>query len=372
MKTKTLANLLLGWTSATIRVLPGGIRHTHPRNVLVIRRGNLGDIIVALPAFHALRRMYTDARFTLLTSPTKRGAPSALDVLENDRTFDEMIVYYEDESSRPGFLRSLRKRIRSLEIDFAVALPNHMAEFSSLFKYQLLLATAGVRRMAGFRLVRPQDYEIQQVDRLMELIRPLGAVEVEPVPWLVPSDEDRDRVRALLAECGDRVLVGMHCGAKRPANRWPAERFADVGRRLMVENNVQVVLTGGPGDRDVTAQVAAAIGPGCLDLAGQTTIGELAAVAEQCRLFVSNDTGVMHVAEAVGTPVVAIFGGRFYPNIWYPYGDRHIVLRKDDGLECRLCEADVCPRYDVPECLLRVSVEEVVQAAASFLGGRDS
>jgi ADP-heptose:LPS heptosyltransferase len=103
--------------------LPGGVRRTKAERILVYRMGNLGDIVVALPAFHALRRRFPEAHFTLITSPTKRGAPGAQEVLAKDDTFDDMILYYEDESSKPDFLRGLRQRLATAHFDLAVLLP---------------------------------------------------------------------------------------------------------------------------------------------------------------------------------------------------------------------------------------------------------
>jgi ADP-heptose:LPS heptosyltransferase len=188
---------------------------------------------VALPAFHALRRLYPDARMTFLTSPTRRRAPGAREVLAHDATFDEVIVYYKDESGQPGFLLDLYRKIRVLDIDLAVELPNQLASFKHLMKYLVLLAAAGVRRFEGFQRVVPADYEIRQVDRLINVVAKLGPAEVEPFPWIRLTESDRIRARSLLAPCRGRRLVGMHCGAKRQANRWAPESFIEVGKRFI-------------------------------------------------------------------------------------------------------------------------------------------
>jgi len=362
---KRIANLVLRWGAAALARLPGGRRSPEPQNILVVRLGNLGDIVVSLPTFHAIRKLYPKARIILLTSPTRRGAPGAPEVLERDATFDERIVYYADEASALRFLRTLRQRIGELDIDFAIFLPGELARFRSAAKYLALFAVSGVRHVEGFRLIPPEGLTISEVERLMSYLAPLGATTVEPKPWLHPAEEDVARARTLLAGAEDKRLIGMQSGAVRPANRWPEERFIELGRRLCSDPDIRIALTGAEGDREANQRIAQAIGASCIDLSGQTTIAELAAVLQCAALLVSNDTGTMHVAAAVGTPVVAIFSARYYPHIWYPYGDQHIVLRKD--IECSLCQDDVCLRYQAPECLARISVDEVYEAVASAL-----
>jgi ADP-heptose:LPS heptosyltransferase len=359
-------NFALSFVSAAFPWLPGGRRSAEPRNLLVVRLGNLGDSVVALPALHALRRMYPKARMTLLTSPTKRGAPGAADVLVHDKTFDHVEVYYEDESSKPDFVRVLRKKIMAWQIDWAVLLPDDLARFHNVAKHLALLASAGVRHVAGARLVRPQEHETSQVARLMTLLEPLGFEGVEPFPWIHVGRDDEAHAHALLDGTARGPRIGMQCGAKRPANRWPVERFVALGRRLVEDLDASLYLTGSPSETDLINTLAYAIGDECTSIAGETTVTQLAAVAAELDAFISNDTGTMHVVAAMGTPVVAIFSSRDHPFRWFPYGDKHLVLRTDD-IECSPCFAEECPLYEIPECLARIQPNEVFDAVREVL-----
>ncbi len=335
------------------------------RRVLVVRLGNLGDIVVALPAFHALRRRFPNARLVLLTSPTYRGAPDAQNVLADDPTFDDTIIYYADESSRLGFLKELRARLRLESFDLTIMLPGDLSRLPNLARHLLLLAAAGQRRLIGFQLVAPGQFRLGQVARLMELVAPLGITEIEPFPWIRVSDERRVAVRQRWPERAGSPTIAMQCGAKRPANRWMPDRFIETGRALIAEHGAHILLTGGPDERALTDEIARGIGDGCQSVAGETGVADLAALLERCVLLISNDTGTMHVAAAMGTPVVAIFSSRDDPFRWYPYGNCHAVLRHD--VPCSPCLQDVCPLHAEPICLTAITVEQVLDAARTCI-----
>lgn len=362
------ANRFLDFLTWVVAHLPGGVhpkpKH-HPRSILVYRMGNLGDIVVALPAFHALRDRYPKARMMLVTSPTKRGAPGAVEVLAKDDTFNEMIVYYEDEASSPAFLKKLRRQIIAATVDCAILLPDDLTTAKSLAKQMAILAASGVRRIIGAEVVDHKDFGRGQVPRLMELILPLGRSEVESFPWILSDPSDAALMAELLPP-GNGPLIGMQCGAKRPANRWMPERFIALGKALVSELDARLIFTGSEGEKPLIDSIIEGIGPGCTNLAGQTTIPELAALANMCDCFVSNDTGTMHVVASTGRPVVAIFSARDHAHRWYPYGDQHIVLRHNP--ECSPCLQDTCPLYDEPICLTAHEVDHVLAAVREVLG----
>ncbi len=345
--------------------MPLGRRRANPQRILVIRLGNLGDIICTLPAFHALRRRYPDAHLSLLTSPTKRGAPGAEHVLKNDRTFDEQKIYYDDESGRPVFLLELLGWLLRGRYDTVVLLNCDRAEFRNASRHLIIAGLSGVRRFVGYHLMEWSERHTHTADRHLGRVGELGPVEMEPTPWLHSDADEVQKAEALLAAARGKRLVAMQCGAKRPNNRWPEERFSEAGRRLVADEDAVIVLTGSPGEAEQNARVAKGIGEGCLDLTGKTNIGELAAVLAQCDTLVTNDTGVMHVAAAVDTPCVAIFSGRDIPGLWSPYGDQHRILRHE--IECSPCRAEDCPLYDLPKCVYLIEVDEVVQATKDVL-----
>lgn len=366
--TRSWPNQCLRALTWVIAHLPGGTRRKRnffdPESILIYRMGNLGDIVVALPAFHALRARFPRARMLLVTSPTKRGAPGAVEVLAKDTTFDETIVYYEDEAASIAFLKRLRHQIIAAKVDCAILLPDDLTTAKSLAKQMAILAASGVRRIIGAEVVDQTDFGQGQVPRLMNLLKPMGRVAVEPFPWIAFDGVDHERIRALIPQ-GDGPLIGMQCGAKRPANRWMPERFIALGQALVSELDARLIFTGSEGEKPLIESIIQGIGPGCTNLAGQTTIPELAALANLCDCFVSNDTGTMHVVASTGKPVVAIFSARDHAHRWYPYGEQHIVLRHNP--ECSPCLQDTCPLYDEPICMTAHEVEHVLAAVREVL-----
>jgi ADP-heptose:LPS heptosyltransferase len=361
VRTRSRANRFLDVLTWVISHLPGGVHPNpkqHPRSILVYRMGNLGDIVVALPAFKALRDRYPKARMMLVTSPTKRGAPGAVEVLAKDDTFNEMIVYYEDEASSPAFLKKLRRQITAAKVDCAILLPD------DLTTQMAILAASGVRRIIGAEIVDQKELGKGQVPRLMELIRFLRPRKIEPLRWISFDTDDGARMIEKIPP-GKGPLIGMQCGAKRPANRWMPERFIALGKALVTEMDARLVFTGSEGEKPLIDAIIEGIGPGCTNLAGQTTIPELAALANMCDCFVSNDTGTMHVVASTGKPVVAIFSARDHAHRWYPYGPQHIVLRHNP--ECSPCLQDTCPLYDEPICMTAHEVEHVLTAVREVL-----
>jgi ADP-heptose:LPS heptosyltransferase len=161
----------------------------------------------------------------------------------------------------------------------------------------------------------------------------------------------------------ERPLVAIAPGAKREPNRWPAERFAEVAAALCARGSAVVTL-GGPGDATLCAQVASAAGVTGLNLAGRTSILESCEVLKRCRLLICNDSGVQHLAAAVGTPCVSIFSFRDFKGRWFPHGSRNVVLQK--WVPCAVCLLESCPRDNL--CLRLITSSEVIENASAQLG----
>jgi ADP-heptose:LPS heptosyltransferase len=160
-----------------------------------------------------------------------------------------------------------------------------------------------------------------------------------------------------------RPLIGIHAGAHAPARRWPAERFAVVADHLAQRFGAQIVLTGGPGEEEIAQAVAARMATPSLCVVGQTSLGGLAALIDRLDLFIANDTGPAHLADAVGTPSVTIFGPADHRR-WAPLDQtRHPIVRRP--VPCSPCRYTVCPIDH--RCLYWVEPDAVIEATERLL-----
>jgi heptosyltransferase-2 len=205
------------------------------------------------------------------------------------------------------------------------------------------------------------------VDNFMRLLEPLGMVcdQVGTLVAINIGGDDEARVSAWLEArgiSGNDVLVGLHAGSGPRAThrRWHKERFAELTRRITTGFGAKVVLTGTAAEGVLIREIIAAAGNGpAFDGGGQFEPKQLAALARRCRLFISNDTGAMHIAAAVGTPTIGIFGPET-PRRYAPVGKRNVAIYK--SLDCSPCvavhrgEAREC---DDPDCIGMITVEDV-------------
>ena len=162
----------------------------------------------------------------------------------------------------------------------------------------------------------------------------------------------------------DRINIGINPGSTYgPAKRWLPERFAGVGKRLVNEHKARILLFGQGEEKHLSDFIAGRIGENCLNLAGKTTLARLAALLERCDLLLTNDTGPMHIAAALGVPVVAVFGPTD-PRTTAPAGEKHIIVRKP--VACSPCLKRKCPTDH--QCMKAISVEDVFNAVLKLLG----
>ncbi len=319
--------------------------------VLVKAANWLGDAVMSLPTLVSLRAMLPKgSTVAVLTKPAfadlYRGAPYVDEVLAHERG-----------GLRPwvGTVRDLKRR------KFDVALLTR--SFSSAF----LLFSARIPRRIGYAgggrsalLSDPVQRVKERRHRVLDfhhLLTPLGAAPAVTAPRLEP---DAEAVAWAAATLPDGPWIGLNPGATYgAAKQWFPDRFIELGRRLSKKG--RLVIVGGPAEAELGERVAKGVDG--LNLAGKTRIPQLAAAIARCRLFVTNDTGPMHVADAVGAPMVAIFG----PTDWIetpPYGRSHTIVRHE--IECSPCKKRVCP-LGHHDCMKRLTVEQVWKACEERL-----
>ncbi len=325
--------------------------------VLLIRLSSLGDVVLATAAVEALRAGRPEAEVHVLTKPAFR------DVFRNNPGVSRLVAWDPREGLGP-----LARRLRAERYDRVVDLHRNLRTWG----LRLLVRGPGwdayrkgaLRRRAAVALRRPGLLDgTHVVERYVESLRRLGVGGPAPGPRVYPSARDRDRAEALLREAGwdgAAPLVGLAPGARWSTKGWPGERWAELVCRVRAGGTGFPVLVGGKPDRELCGRILGD-GPGA-SLAGRTTVLETAAVLARCTVLVTNDSAPLHLAVAVGTRVVALFGPTVQGFGFYPLGPEDVVL--EQALPCRPCSLhgdDRCPEGH-HRCMTGIGVPEVVSA----------
>lgn len=355
-----------------------------PTKILVFLTGSLGDTLAAVPALWAVRQHWPRADVALLAdAQTGRSLVSPKMILAGAGVVDRFLEY----PTRPGrrsckeWLQSaaaLWRHLRREKPDVLVYLVRAFASDPRVRRDLTFFRVAGIRRVLGAaRLFTPPpraaDGRLPRLPHFADLhLQQLGADGL-PVPAaghgrmdLGLGAADHAAVAAWSAGWpadGGRPWVAFGVGSKMPAKVWPADRYAEVGRRLVAEHQIWPVLFGGPEDRVVGLQFVAALGCGFV-AAGALGVRASAAALARCGLYIGNDTGTMHLAAAAGVRCAAVFSARDYPGLWEPYGPGHVVFRRE--VPCAGCLEESCPVPDHP-CLRQIGVEEVAAACRRLL-----
>jgi ADP-heptose:LPS heptosyltransferase len=328
-----------------------------PRNILVIDFGQLGDVVMSLPALSAIRDRFPDARISVAV-----GKPSA-EIIKMSGQADDVIAV-DRVALRDGFkpLSILRifqvvKDIRHRQFDFVIDLhslseTNLMGFFSGAPK-RLFSRRRGrsLDFLSNFRPPPPVEENNRtrhQVDRYLDVLRPLGIKEAPRVARLVSLPETDREVSALLhkakADSG-APLVGLFPGAGHESRRWPLERFAQLAETLDLSDGVRSIVFLGPEERPLVAQIKASF-PKSAVVFDRLTIRQLAAAQARLAVFVSNDTGPMHIAAAVGVPIVLLLDRRA-PETYIPLSEpKHVIY------SAAIPELSVAEVYEATRALL--------------------
>ncbi|MDA0738944.1 MAG: putative lipopolysaccharide heptosyltransferase III [Nitrospirae bacterium] len=329
-------------------------------NILVIKLRYIGDVLLTTPLLRILRINLAHARITVLVNS---GTET---ILQNNPCVDHVTVLPRGNVfEQMQFLRS----IRSCRYDCVI-------DLSDGDRSAIITAISGAATTIGFnheRRWRGKAYSwsidgqygaMHMLDYHAQALIPLGIEPCVCALELNVSDKESQAAEEILATHGlsDKTWIMLHPAARYWFKAWPAERFAALGDAL-VREGFQVALVGSENEQRVADKVMQSAEQNFVSLVGKTNLRDLAALMKQCSLFVGNDAGPMHIAAAVGCPVVALFGPTD-PAVWGPGGPASKVIYK--GLDCRECFYPGCSRGEM-SCMRQISLEEVINAAKVLL-----
>jgi 3-deoxy-D-manno-octulosonic-acid transferase/heptosyltransferase-1 len=342
--------------------------------ILIVKLSAIGDVIHTLPALNAVRKQYPDAHITWIVEEV------AVDLVVGHRALDRVIV-----SKRKRWLKNLHRtetlpdickflrELRDTRYDLIL-------DFQGLLKSGILIALAKGGRKIGFgkgmehqehsylflnERIPPVDMEIHALERGLMLLKEIGIPAVGKPEYHLPiTKEDRHKAGRLLEACGIGVLkrlVAINPVAKWETKLWDNRRFAHLADQLIDRYGVAVAFTGSTEDERVVNEILSFMKKTAANLAGKTSLKTLAAVYKKAACVVSTDTGPMHMAAAVGTPVVALFGPTA-PWRTGPFGSSHQIIRAE--IKCSPCFKRQCKTID---CMKQISVERVLDVALKVI-----
>ena len=360
-----------------------------PQKIFIRGVNWLGDAIMTLPAMQRLREAHPKAELTLLTHEKLAG------LWEGSTHFDSVLTFAKGESPW-----AIGRRLREGAFDIALILPNSLrtalecwhARIPERIGYAgnwrsplLTLAVPARPEAVPMRKRMPIDIEYRLTNQVEPEIYPASAhhihqylhlaAQLGAAPSPIPPKLQRDPQAPTFADSDQaHAYIGIIPGAEYgPAKRWPAEHFIEVGQQIIERHNAHVLLLGGPGEVEATSEIAEKLPEGSYtNLTGKTSLTELVDALATCDAVVANDSGPMHVAAAVGTPVVVPFGSTS-PDLTgpgLPEDDTspHHLLRTDAS--CSPCFLRECPIDS--RCLTNISANRAVEAVNLILQDQSS
>jgi heptosyltransferase-2 len=338
------------------------------KKILVRAVNWIGDAVMTTPAIGVIREYFPDAEITVLANPLVSQLFASHDWVDRVITFDRNGLH----KGALGRIR-LAAELRRERFDLAIILPNSLdsALIPWLAGIPVRLGKTGDARTLLLNRRFPKELQpsgIHQTQNYLAILRHFGIIGSEKAQLLITTDSEDQEMAARLAAAGitaDDFVLGINPGATYgSAKRWYPERFAAVARIVAQNIGAKIVITGGPGETAIAADIEKELAGNCLNLAGRTSVRQLMALMKRCNLLITNDSGPMHLAAAFNVPLVAIFGSTDHTTT-FPLSDKAVVVR--EPVACAPCMKRECPIDHI--CMLSVTVEKVVGEALRLTTG---
>lgn len=334
--------------------------------IIIFRQGQFGDTLVAFPAIEALHSLYPETPLVYCTNHFKSNRyVQGCDVITLSPFISEVATYCVEDSRLQKWIE-LRRKLKVRKNDLLIYLPYYQATRFQVIRDWLFFKSLGFYNMIGFKEAwewngfwrnSPNPLP-QEVDRLVQVIRSAGIPAKSPDRCLVRFDDDwADRRYREWGLEGYSVLA-VCPGSKMPSKLWPINRYIEVGREWHVRTGAALVIVGGPEESQMAEEIIKSW-PGYGFSSCGVTLSQTAAMLSRAQAYCGNDTGSMHLAAILGVPCVAIFSARSPAKLWYPMGDRSVVLSSEvPCANCQLFNCSITP----PTCLDMISIDQVLKA----------
>ena len=371
---KLWKNWLNFWLDFFQRILFKKLKSA-PKNILIHKIGNIGDIVFAVPSFINIRYAYPDAKITLLSSSGKKGSVGAKELLNGVWYFDKQIIYYAEDidsfKKKKDFVRNLREN----HYDLFIQLPDDLANFRILMRNMIFAKLLKAKSAFGFKIRTTQIFKKTQVDflfdkteaeGLFELLKENGIGVLKAEFNFYVSDSSKNKVKNLLNKkwpnLNKKIVAVIGPGCKREGNRWPIERFAQTAKYLENKYQAKIIIVGGRDDLARAKIIESGLKKeNVLITAGKLEPLETFELLKYCSFLISNSTGVIHLGAAVGLPCVGVYSIRDVFGRWFPYGKNHKILYH------KFIDCDYRNEDCIKKSVEMISVEEVKNACDELL-----
>lgn len=335
--------------------------------IIVYQVGNIGDLIVSTPVYRELRKEFADAEITLLSSSGSKKFIGADEIIKPLNCIDKIQTFFlEDFSSWRHYYHFFRS-IQKEKYDLIVYLPANLWTTFHVFRDMVFFFLTGIRHGVGFQVFEDYysylKYNIpprNETERLLDLLKPLGIKNGNKKLEFTVSNENIEFIQNYLSKneiAKNKVIIAVMPGGKYPSRLWPKQYFINLIDRINDNFSVNIILVGSESEKKLTEEIINQTKTKPFNSAGNLNIHSLGALIQQCRLLITNDTGPMHIAAAVGTPTVSIFSSVDIPFLWYPAGNGNKVFY--NKVDCSPCFQQKCDNHI---CMEGISAESVYQA----------
>jgi len=324
-------------------------------NILIIKPGAIGDLLQLTPVIRALKGRFPQAGISLLV-----GSPASAELFQHNARVCETIVFEKAGAHRSfGSLLKLWQLLRRNKYDLVINFQR------SNLKTWFLASAAFPCRVLVYHKTRAEN--VHAVINYLETLASLGIDAGDTELDLTPGALDRAFAKEVVFSLGSagKPLIALNPGASHPVNRWATDRFAALSDMLTQKLAAKVILIGGKEDIPLADEIVAKAGSKPLNMTGKANLLQLGALIEQCDILVSGDTGPMHIATAVGTRVVALFGAAD-PARTGPVGSGHRVIQAAD-VPCVPCRSRSCNNRAYMECMEKISFSLVFETICDML-----
>ena len=338
------------------------------KRILIVRMDRIGDVVLSTPVIKAVRDEYPDSFIAVLVRPYAR------DIVDGNPYVDEVITY-DKSGGEKGLLGNIRfiSHLRSKRFDLAIIL--HPKNSSHILTF-----LAGIPERIGYgkklgalltkRVPHTKQYGLRhEMEYALDLLSYIGIKPKDKSLYVPINKLSEEKIQSIFDKNGileKDMIVVIHPAASCPSRRWGLDRFAGMADILSEKFGAKIIIIAGLKDAAFGINVSKLMKSKPLDLSGKTSVADLASILKRARLLISNDSGPVHIACALGIPVISIFSRKdrgISPGRWRPVGKDCIALHKDVG--CEICLAHNC-RLGF-KCLDAISVEDILSAAERIL-----